>query len=181
MPLLDHLITEMETRFSSFHQKALKCMSLVPSILVTLSGTELKNRVKDLVEIYRDDLPSPDSLASELHCWAVRWQKQQSCTLPSSPSSALQHAITLFPNIRMLLTILCTLPVTTYSTERSFSALKSIKTNIRSAIGTARLSILSLLHIHRDISVEVSDIIDIFARRNPRKMELVDVIADAQE
>ncbi|KAG7163169.1 putative hAT family C-terminal dimerization region-containing protein 28 [Homarus americanus] len=74
----------------------------------------------------------------------------------------------------MLLTILCTLPVTTCSAERSFSALmRRIKTNIRSAMGTARLSSLSLLYIHRDISVEVSDIIEIFAQQNPRKWNLL--------
>ncbi|KAG7178148.1 52 kDa repressor of the inhibitor of the protein kinase-like 3 [Homarus americanus] len=104
-----------------------------------------------------------------------------------APCHPLHHQLystplrTMFPNIRTLLTILCTLPVTTCSAERSFSALERIKTNIRSAMGTARLSSLSLLHIHKYTSVEVSDINDIFARRNPRKMELVDIIADDHE
>ena len=52
---------------------------------------------------------------------------------------------------------------------------------------TERLSGLSLLHIHRDIPVDVprdniiSDVpeaIDEFARRHPRRLQLVDILAD---
>ena len=81
---------------------------------------------------------------------------------------------------------MCTSPVTC-SAERSFSGLKRIKTAFRSCMTTERLSGLSLLHIHRDIPVDVprdniiSDVpeaIDEFARRHPRRLQLVDILAD---
>ena len=105
----------------------------------------------------------------------MKWQQKLSehgqASLPSTPTHALRHATTMFPNIRALLSILCTLPVTSCSAERSFSAVKRIKTALRSSMGTERLTGLALLHIHRDIPLETSDVIDEFARRQPRRLQ----------
>ena len=94
----------------------------------------------------------------------MKWQEEkvshgQSC-LPHTPMAALRHATSLFPNIRVLLTILCTLPVTSCSAERSFSALKRIKTPLRTTMGNTRLSALALLNVHRDIPIDVTAVID---------------------
>ena len=45
------------------------------------------------------------------------------------------------------------------SSERSFSALKRIKTSIGSSMGNERLTALTLLHIHRDVEIDV-EVID---------------------
>ena len=60
------------------------------------------------------------------------------------------------PNIPVLVSILCTLPVTSCSAERSFSAVKRIKTALRSSMGTARLTGLALCHLHHDIPLMLS-------------------------
>ena len=44
-----------------------------------------------------------------------------------------------------------TIPVTTTTAERSFSALRRIKTYLRSTMTEARLSNLMLLHAHKDL------------------------------
>ena len=97
-----------------------------------------------------------------------------SSALPSSLSSALPRISGFYPNIQALVTVLCTLLVTSCSAERSFSGLKCIKTGLRSSMGNERLSSLALLHMHQDIPVNVEEIIDEFSRRHPRRIQLCD-------
>ena len=63
-----------------------------------------------------------------------------------------------YPNINILLQIMCTLPVTSCSSERSFSALKQIKTSLRSSMGNERLTALTLLYIHRDVEIDIEEV-----------------------
>ena len=98
-------------------------------------------------------------------------------SLPKSPSFTLPHASSIFPNIRILLMIICTLPVTSCSSERSFSGLKRVKSALRSTMGNERLSSLSLLHLHRDINISIPEIIDEFAHRHPRRLQLGDILS----
>lgn len=54
------------------------------------------------------------------------------------------------PNIRKLLTIFATLPVSTATAERSFSVLKLLKSSLRSRMGEERLTSLTLAYIYSD-------------------------------
>ena len=71
-------------------------------------------------------------------------------------------------NVKILITILCTLPVTTCSAERSFSVLKRTKSPLQSTMTTERLTELSLLSIHRDIKIDINAAINEFGRDGPR-------------
>ena len=54
----------------------------------------------------------------------------------------------------------------------------SIKTALRSTMGNERLTSLALLHLHRDIEINIPQVINEFARLYPRRMELHDILAD---
>ena len=88
------------------------------------------------------------------------------------PPHYLLHSPKLHFSSQVLLLILCILPVTFCSAERSFSGLKRIKTPLRSTMGNERLSFLALLHVHRDIDINVEDIIDEFNRCHARRLQL---------
>ncbi|KAF0714866.1 52 kDa repressor of the inhibitor of the protein kinase-like [Aphis craccivora] len=82
------------------------------------------------------------------------------------------HAL-IFPLIRELLLILGTLPVSVASAERNFSILRRLlKTWLRSQMGQIRLTGLALMHVHRNIDVNVNNIIDRFAK-NKRKIDFI--------
>ena len=182
IPLLDHILSEIDHRFNVHQQTALSGLYLVPSILITKTLEEVTVKLKKLGDMYVDDLPHPSSLQSEVHSWHLKWKQQVKDhgeeSLPTTLSFTLPHASSLFPNIKVLLVILCTLPVTSCSAEQSFSGLKRIKTALRSTMGNDRLTSLSLLHLHRDINIHIPDIIDEFARRYPRRMKLLNILAD---
>ena len=82
---------------------------LVPSVLVHLTLNDCTSKTSMLAEMYKVDLPSPDSYESELHCWLMNWQKHLhengEASLPTTPANALRHATAMFPNIRSLLSI----------------------------------------------------------------------------
>lgn len=75
-----------------------------------------------------------------------------------------------FPNIEILLKILATLPLTTCCSERSFSALKYVKSYLRSTMNEDRLNALASLYIHKDISLDKEKVIEIFSKKN-RKLK----------
>jgi len=60
------------------------------------------------------------------------------------------------------------LPITTATGERSFSAVKLIKTYLRTSMQENRLNALALSYINKDIKLEYSQAIDQFAKRNRR-------------
>jgi hypothetical protein len=57
---------------------------------------------------------------------------------------------TFYPNIKVLLQIFSTLPVTTATAGGSFSELKLIKNYLHSTISETRLNGLVLIYIYRD-------------------------------
>ena len=79
--------------------------------------------------------------------------------VPSTPSLTLPHASTLFLNIQVLLTTLPTLPVTRCSSERLFSGMKWIKVYLRVTSGNNHLSALEVMHMHRNVPVNLETVI----------------------
>lgn len=63
--------------------------------------------------------------------------------------------------------------VTTAEAERSFSTLRKLKTWLRSTTSENRLNSLSLLNIHRDIDIDIDEIITRYANSGPRRIELI--------
>ena len=70
-----------------------------------------------------------------------------------------------------LLRLYFTIPITTATAERSFSALRRIKTYLRSTMSECRLNNVLLLHCHKDItdSVNVTDIAKTFVSANSQR------------
>ncbi|KAJ8944521.1 hypothetical protein NQ318_011779 [Aromia moschata] len=60
--------------------------------------------------------------------------------------------IYIYPNIKTLLKVFATLPVSFRSAERSFSTLKRLKTYLRNTTSTNRLNGLALMSIHPEVN-----------------------------
>ena len=129
VPFLDEMIANINSRFSKIQKKAMMAQSLVPSVLMSPGHEQsMTDLAHQLAEFYADDLPNPSTLQLELHVWKCKW-KSFSAERPSSLSKSLFHANeTMFPNIRQLLRIVSTLPVTSCEFERSISVLRRLKT-----------------------------------------------------
>ena len=103
-------------------------------------------------------------------------------TSESKPST-LQDTLkacneSLFPNVHTILRLLSITPVTSATVERSNSSLRFVKNVYRSTMAEDRLNALLLLFIHKDISLDYSAIVNIFASRNKRRMHFINPLDD---
>ncbi|XP_077531307.1 zinc finger MYM-type protein 1-like [Haemaphysalis longicornis] len=62
----------------------------------------------------------------------------------------------LLPEIATLVKIALTVPVTSCTSERSFSCLRRVKTYLRSTMGQTRLNHVALLHGHKELSRKIN-------------------------
>ena len=73
-----------------------------------------------------------------------------------------------FPTLLKAIHIALTIAVSTAECERSFSALKRIKTYLRSTMTEQRLTDLAILSIEKELANDISldDVVDLFAARD---------------
>ena len=116
--------------------------------LVVSQNAKSKDDIKNIVQLYEDDLPSLLSLDAELDLWLHHWKAEpQLASELSIPCKTLQFADKdFYPNINVFLRIMATIPVTSCECERSISFLGWIKTSLRSTMGQDRLNGLAMLH-----------------------------------
>ena len=176
IPLLDTFIIEMKFRFNPFAMRASMMLLLVPSILC---GQEYSDKldISQLLEEYGSHLPNPDILDQEISLWRHQWIKHNSKEGQSSLAAAIKKCDEAkFPNLFILLKIGCTLPLTLAECERSFSAMRRLRTWLRASMTMERLSALAIMHIHRDRSVDYSEAVKLFMELHPRKIELKNLV-----
>ena len=88
---------------------------------------------------------------------------------PQTPAAAIKQCDKImYPNLYVLLKIARTIPVTSCERERS--------TYMRVSMGKERLSSLALLHIHYDQQVDMDLVVDLFARKHARRLELDSIV-----
>ena len=145
---LDHVISHFENRFPQEQKHLLLAFRLMPGNIHQLTDEDRGNIKKEFLQ----DLPSPGTYDQELDRWQQPAQEmgtdakcQQLVDLLGSTTLAQ-----FYPNVHAVLSLLLTLPVGSCSCERSFSALRRLKTWTRTSMGETRLNGLALLHIHRE-------------------------------
>ena len=101
--------------------------------------------------------------------WVYKWKKEDVSTVPSSAIEARCAChVDIYPNVYILLTILGTLPVSTATSERSFSTMRRLETYLRSSIGNERMTGLALLSIHKDRQTDREKIMNNFVASSNR-------------
>ncbi len=175
IPSLDHLIAEIDARFHNDSSTVVSQAALILATTVAESQDALTSvDIANLVTMYRNDLPAPDSLDTELHCWNVLWkQKRDEAVNLNTPAKVIKTIDRdFFPNLDILFRIVCTLAVTSAECERSVTRLRCLKTYLRSTMTEARLNGLALLYTHRHIPCCSKKVVEDFAQRNARRMHL---------
>lgn len=169
IPLLDHILADLCERFSQHSLIVMRFSAVIPAFVSEYSFSD----ILPVVHEYIDFLPaiSTSMIEGEFDVWKERWCNVPISDRPSTAIDSLQKCKeTEFPCLRVILQIAATLPVTTASAERSFSTLKRLKTYLRTNMTQERLCGLALLHIHQDIPLTASEVIDRFANTTHRML-----------
>ena len=98
-----------------------KLLGLVPSVIQESQITA--QQLTDLVDLYKDDLPSPQLFFAEFERWKMKVQARI-ITADSCAASLKACDPDDFPNLYILLKIAATLPVTSCECERSISTMR---------------------------------------------------------
>ena len=152
-PVIDLLLTEIGRRFNSTNIGIMKSVQACnPSSSTFLDPSQLAS----LASFYNLDT---DLLATE--CLLAKRtllgpQQNESIESVIDVYRLIIPLEAAFPTLKKLLQISLTLAVSTAQCERSFSALKRIKTYLRTTMTEQRLTDISILSIERELSKKIS-------------------------
>lgn len=171
-PFLDTCISQLNERFAAHAEKAYQLAALLPSCCESSTFTTIEGACS----LYEKFLPDgKDAVKPELERWKAYWSRQPTNERTSDVQEALLVAKKLgtYPSLVELLHIFLTVPVTTATGERAFSALKYIKSYLRSTMSENRLNGLSHLYINKDIGLNYNHVIDEFSKQSGHRLKFI--------
>ena len=162
IPFYDHLSAEFHNRFNPESRKGIEILASLPGIIKETGNVQ---HVVDGLMFLESDMPNVSSLRAELK----EWQRYLRITEPTQSSSSpnltecLEHADEdIFPNIRILLRIGCTLPVGSCEAERSFPCLRRVKTYLGNSKREDRLSGLTVMNMNYGMEIDMETVCQMF-------------------
>ena len=176
---IDQQVTELNNRFSSQVTELLDlCLSLDPR-----HNKFDKSKICGLVEkFYPADFSSQerDRLECELPHFQLDTSNHPEIKNYKSLADLTKGIIKIgksydYPMVERLLRLVITLPVSTATAERAFSAMKLVKTRLRTKLGDDFLRYCVIVYIERELAnkITIEEIIDTFdlcARKSEFKL-----------
>lgn len=169
VPVVNHIISELNELFSEDHLKVLRCLSLVPTVIEQNKSTEPE---EDCMLVFNNDIPNAGTLSAELHCWWVKWSKKgKDETLPSSLCETLQLAdVKFFPNMLAVLRLISILP-TLVLEDSSDVAHKRFRMYIENMPDKFKSKSLALLNINYDVAFDLDWMVEFYMKTYPQRQE----------
>ena len=207
IPLLDDIIGCLTDRFAQEQDDVMRGVMLIPSSVITVpnwkellqpflalyvdevpSPRTLDAELLLWDQWWKDKWSSKLKDLNDQHIKAfgkrldiadAELKKLKTANVPNTISSSLPECDShVYPNIHYLLCVFALLPITTCEAERTVSCLRQLKTYMRSTMGQDRLTGLALMHIHRQIDVDIDEIVRNFATKHSRRMQFVNFLGN---
>ena len=162
--LLNHALMQLESRFEDAVFVCYKGFSVIPSILLPTDPIWNDN-VKEFCNYYRQDIPNYAGLPGEILWWERMWKgkNDRGEDIPDSIDATLEQIDKgAYVNICTILRIMISIPISSASCERSISTLRNLKTYLRNTMVQDRLNGLALMHGHREMKLDLEQILDLF-------------------
>jgi hypothetical protein len=157
LPYMTELQKQLQERFLMHRNTCGKLQTLIPDTIGSFDD------LKAALDLYETEISSVDTLKSQFELWKLRFQK--TAKKPSTAIDALHENFTFLPDIKVLLQIFATLPVSTCTPERSNSTLKQLKTYLRNTMAQDRMNALALMYIYRSLNIKADDVVTHWYRK----------------
>nr|XP_046245322.1 THAP domain containing 12b isoform X2 [Scatophagus argus] len=163
VPVIHGIMQEVEEMFSDTNLKALKCLSLVPAVMGQMKFNTTEENYAD---VYRNDLPNPDTLPAELHCWRIKWKHRgKEVRLPTTIHETLQLPdVKFFPNVNSFLKVLSTLPVLKLEGNKSDTASERLHAYLDGTPAKQWNKSLAMLNINTHVKHDLDVMVDKYCR-----------------
>lgn len=178
IPLIDNVLTDIKSRLTKKNLSIISLAFLMPVNIVKLTEDEMLLRVNSYCSRFSEIVTGQpfhkanEEIIASVSMWRLFCLSNQSNKYFSVESAACESLVLcerdIFPIIHDYLTILCTASISVASAERSFSVLRRLKSWIRSRMSQDRLNGLAVLAIHREILIEIDEVIDLYAEKSHR-------------
>lgn len=163
LPIMQFIIKEVKDIFSENHLKALKCLSLVPAVMgqMKFNTSEESN-----AHVYRSDLPNPDTLPAELHCWRIKWKHRgKEVRLPATIHETLQLSdVKFFPNVNAFLKVLSTLPVLKPEDSSRETSQQRLQAYLGHTPVRSRSRSMAMLHVNYHLISDLDPMVDQYTK-----------------
>uniref|UniRef100_UPI0037E9A75E THAP domain containing 12b n=1 Tax=Semicossyphus pulcher TaxID=241346 RepID=UPI0037E9A75E len=166
VPVIHGIMQEVEDMFSETNLKALKCLSLVPAVMGQMKFNTTEENYAD---VYRNDLPNPDTLPAELHCWRIKWKHRgKEVRLPTTIHETLQLPdVKFFPNVNSFLKVLSALPVLKLVDNKGDTASERLQAYFSNMPAKQWNKSLAMLNINTHVKHDLDVMVDKYCRLYP--------------
>ncbi|KAM4742543.1 THAP domain containing 12b [Anableps anableps] len=166
IPVIRGIMQEVEDMFCDNNLKALKCLSLVPAVM---GHMKFNTTEENYAEVYSGDLPNPDTLPAELHCWRIKWKHRgKEVRLPTTIHETLQLPdVKFFPNVDAFLKVLSTMPVLKVEKSTGDTANERLQAYLSSMPAKHLNKSLAMLHINSHVKHDLDVMVDKYCRLYP--------------
>ena len=158
-----------------FDQKDYKVYSLIESLLIkSVAGEESNSELEQVVRFFKPDF-SLEDLRFQLQILQANYENSHTLSglfehfrAMSSAEKCLMYQVT------KLVKLLMTVPASNASSERSFSALRRMKTYLRATMKQERLNHMMIAYVHKANmdALNMTEIANDFVQGNERRMGL---------
>jgi len=171
IPFLDSILLQLQTRFNQQLKEVIALEGLIPANFSAYNN----DSILSAASLYENDLHKNAliNLKAELTMWRNQW-KDSTAEKPESALEALRYCTNVLPNIKLLLQLFATLPVTSATPERTFSTLKLLKNYLRSTMNEERLNGLAMAKINKSEKITEEEVIKVFSSKSHRRLLLLD-------
>ena len=156
----------------------------IPSVLrksITQNGDSWKSKVKQFMNSKAGDMHDTSTLDAEIELWENKWMNVPDTI--EKEFSSVQNLLdivepSIYPNIYRVLELLAVFPPTTCTCERSISIIRRLKTPLRATMTQSRFNDLALMMVHRDLELDLNELINRMAVDYPKRLRMLYVLAD---
>ena len=148
---IDLLVQAIQDRFDQAGYQVYCCMEVL--LLKAIGKESYSDELKRILDVYVDDLNAPN-LAAQLQILSTTAPEGISNIFDViSHLQSLSYAEKeLIKEVCILAKLIIVMPATNSSSERSFSAMRHVKSYLRSTLSQERLNNLMILHVHHRCS-----------------------------
>jgi hypothetical protein len=169
-PVIDCVLSELNRRFNDHNTKIMRCVqAFIPS---SINFLDIES-ISEVAVSYGAELEDLKLEIAQFRKLLDRRQRNKlECDAPKTllqMHQFIKQYADAFYEMERLIQILCTIPVSNASCERSFSTLRLIKTHLRNAIGSQRLHDVAVISIHKERAkkLDLDRVVDRFATLYP--------------
>lgn len=165
LPLVKHVITELNELFCEDHLKALKCLSLIPAVIEQQKSAEPE---EESVQVFKNDIPNAGGLSAELHCWQVKWSKKvKGETPPSNLHETLQMAdVKFFPNVLAVLRLISIVPTLALE-DGGNVAYRRFQMYLKNTPDQFKSKSVAFLNINYDVEYDLNALVEAYMETYP--------------